>query len=137
MRILEFELLNGPPGRGGEGANNFVFPLGLIPECRIPTIRPLPSKMSEPRLIIIDGRPNHHNNRPPDRPSDCEVSGVTVLHDNEAGFAVDVVTVRNSQELTRDTTIDSELAIWEELECCPTRLGVEHLGELLGSKLGS
>ena len=38
--------------------------------------------------------------------SDREVSGVAILHDNKAGLAVAVKTVRNSQELVRDTAID-------------------------------
>ena len=39
-------------------------------------------------------------------PSDSDVGGVSILHDDKAGFAVAVETVRNIQELTRDTTID-------------------------------
>ena len=70
--------------------------------------------------------------------SDREVGGVAVLHDDKAGLAVAVETVGNSQELTRDTAIDPELAIRGPLERRPTAtLGVEHLGELPRSKLGS
>jgi hypothetical protein len=44
--------------------------------------------------------------------SDREVAGVAVLYDDKAGLAVVVETVRNSQELARDTIVDpEELAI--------------------------
>jgi hypothetical protein len=70
--------------------------------------------------------------------SNRKVGGVTVLHDDEAGLAVAVETVGSSQELARDTTVDPELAIGGELEHRPTAtLRVEHIGELLGSKLDS
>jgi hypothetical protein len=68
--------------------------------------------------------------------SDREVGGIAILHDDKAGLAIAVETVRNGQELACDTAFDSELAIRGPLECCPTAtLGVEHIGELPRSKL--
>ena len=67
--------------------------------------------------------------------SDGEVGGVADLHDDKTGLAIAVETVGNSQELRRDTTIDPELAIRGPLERRPTTTsGVEHIGELPGSK---
>ncbi|KAG9078087.1 hypothetical protein FRC06_008539, partial [Ceratobasidium sp. 370] len=61
--------------------------------------------------------------------SNREVGGVTVvLHDDQAGHAIAVETVGNSQELACDTPVDRELAIRGELERRPTAtLRVDHV----------
>ena len=68
--------------------------------------------------------------------SNCNVGGVTVLHDDEASLAVSVETVGICQELVHDPTIDPEQVVGGELEHHPTTtLKVEHAGELLGVNL--
>lgn len=70
--------------------------------------------------------------------SHCEVSDVPIFHDNEAGLATAVKTVRIGQELACDATVDPELLIGGELEHhLIVTVRVKHVGELPGRILDS
>ena len=154
VRILHHELLNGPPGRGGVG--DVVAPAFRHPRVKNTDHMTLAIEDERARValgrertrlhvIVIDGEFDGLDAEVVAKvgleagvASDREVSGVAVLHDEKAGLAASVETVGNSQLLARETTVDTELAIRGPLERRPTTtLGVEHIGELPRSKLGS
>ena len=155
MRMLEFELLGGPPGGGDvgdvvapaffwhprvENTDHMTFAIGYE-RARVA----LDGERAGLPIIVIDGEFDGLDAKVIAKvglqagvASNREVSGVTVLHDNKARLPISVETVGKSQGLAHDTTADPELAIRGELEHCPTAaLRVELAGELPGSKLGS
>ena len=154
VRILEFELFDGPPGGGGVG--DVVAPAFRHPRVKNTDHMTLSIEDERARvalggeragllIIVIDSEFDGLDAKVIAKvglqagvASNCEVGGVTILHDDKTGLAIAVETVRNTEEFAGETTVDPELAIRGELERRPTgTLRVEHVGELLGSKLAS
>ena len=154
MRVLEFELLDGPPGGGGVGDDAvYAFPYSRMENTNHMTLAIEDERARVTRggeragilIVVIDGEFDGLLAKVIAKvglgasvASNREVGGVTVLHDNKAGLVVLVTTIGSSQLLARDTTVDPELVICRELEHRLTVSSrVKHLLELTRSKLGS
>ncbi len=127
VRILGFKLLDGPPGGGSVGnmtAGTFWHPRVEDTDHKTLAIEDerawvaLGGEWAGLLIVVVDGEFGGLDAKliakvglQPGVASNCEVAGVTIIHDDKAGLAVAVETVGISQELGWDPTVDPQLAI--------------------------
>lgn len=153
VRILDFELLNDPPGGscvGDVAVSAFRYPRVKHTDHPALAIEDERARVAlggeRPRLLIVvvdgefyglDAKLIASVGLQAGEASHRKVTRATVFHDDDAGLAIAVETVGIGQEIARETAVDPELAIGGELEHRPTvTLRVEFVGELLRSILG-
>jgi len=153
--ILEFELLDGPPGRRaiGDVVGETFWHAGVKDGQHAPITSKdqrarvaLGREVARSLAIVVHGRFNRLCTTrlitdvclQPRITSNGEVGGVAVLANNMDGMPILIEAIRANKEIARNSAPDPELAVEGELDARP--IGIvwpKHLVKFVGSKLVS